>query len=183
MVLNQDGDSVYLRKSAAGKEVGDYVFYATLQFENPQLKTLKADKINPIYYLVYEGKKEEMSFFYGKVIGPDLEKGEKIAKKVPRIEKSIYSFQGKKATHYKIVPKNTTREKILEKEKQQLNIIRIYLKTLFFGGLVLSLPLFILALFFHQGPLALAIFLFFLVVRIQNKIPNQGEITMSCYDL
>lgn len=182
MVLNQSGQSVYLRKSATAQKKEEYTFCGTYSFENPRIEILKADKIAPTYFLVYESKVSDMVYFYGKVTGTDREKAENIMNKVPSVSKSVYSYEHKKATHYKIVPKNSPTEMILEKEKQQLNIIRIFIKTLFLGGFILALPLFILAFFFQQGPLALAIFAVFLGVRIESRIPTKKETTMASYD-
>lgn len=182
MVLNQGGESIYLRKSATGHDSKDYHFCGTFQFKDPQIKMLRANKMAPTYYLVYQATHHDKTYFYGKVTGLNLEKAEDIAQKVPSITKSVYEFQEKKASHYKIVPKNFSVAKIMEKEQQQLNIIRIYLKMLVLGGFFISLPLFLLAFFFQQGPLAFAIFLIFLAVRIQQKIPSKKESTMSSYD-
>lgn len=182
MVLNQLGESIYLRKSSTGRQKEDYNFCGTFQFENPEIKTLKANKIAPTYYLVYQAKDGEKNYFYGKMTGPNLEKTEEIARKVPSISKLVYVYEAKKASHYKIVPKNFQITKIIEKEEKQLNIIRIYLKMLVIGGVFISLPLFLLAFFFQQGTFGFAIFLVFLLVRIQRKIPTQKESTMASYD-
>lgn len=182
MVLNQSGQSIYLRKSATASKKEDYTFCGTFTFEHPRVEVLKADKIAPIYFLVYQATVGEMVYFYGKVTGPELEKAENIMEKVPSLTKSVYSYEHKKAKHYKIVPKNFPPGKIVEKEQQQLNIIRIFLKTLFLGGFVLSLPLLILAFFFQQGPFALSLFALFLWLRIQNRVPSRKEVTMASYD-
>lgn len=183
MVLNQSGQSVYLRKSGTAQKKEEYTFCGTYSFEHPRIEILKADKIAPTYFLVYEATVGDMVYFYGKVTGPDREKAENIMNKVPSVSKSVYSYEHKRATHYKIVPKNFPPAKIIEKEQQQLNIIRIFMKTLFVGGFILALPLLILAFFFQQGPLALAIFAVFLGVRIQSRVPSTKEITMASYDI
>lgn len=182
MVLNQGGQSIYLRKSATAPKQEEYTFCGTFTFEHPRVEVLKADKIAPTYYLVYEVNREGKRYFYGKVTGLDREKAEDIIKKVPSVSKSVYSYENKKTTHYKIVPKHFTKEKIKEKEQQQLNIIRIFTKTLLVGGVILSLPLLILAFFFQQGALALVIFTIFLAVRIQSRVPSKKETTMASYD-
>lgn len=182
MVLNQAGNSIYLRKSATGKQEKDYVYCGKHQLQNPSIRLLKANKTAPIYYVLYEA---EEGYLYGKVVGPDEKKAEEILVHVPTVEKSVYYYEDPKSKirHYKIVATSLSPKLIMEKDQRQLNIIRIFTKTLVGMGIFLSIPLLALGYFFESGPLALVILAIFLGNRIKSRVPARKTPTMSSYDL
>lgn len=184
MVLNKDGESIYLRKSATGTESASYTFLGTFSFSQGEIKKLNSKKANPIYYVLYHS--EDGDYLYGKITGPDLSKAETILEQVSSIKKSVYVYEDKKnqVKHYKILPKGQSVKGINEKEQRQLRILQIFLKTIHITAFVFSIPLILVAVFFQLelGILGLTGLFAFLYSRIHSILPSKKESTMATYD-